>query len=107
VTTRETLLSTDESLHTMMGRAFDEASKAAAQYGDFASMHEGYGVLAEEVAELFEAVRMRQVVREVSPKIGGGYRDVHTNRPGRIEAEAIQVAAVALRIAEQARRVTR
>jgi hypothetical protein len=72
----------------------DEAVAAESKFGDFASMHEAYGVLAEEVAELFEAIRLKQ-------------DDVGTRRPTQIRAEAIQVAAVALRIAEQAGRVTR
>lgn len=69
-----------------------EAGEAQESYGDFASMHEAYGVLAEEVVELFEAVRLNQ------------------GRPERRKAirhEAIQVAAVALRIAAQAGRVNR
>ena len=65
---------------------------AHAKYGDFASMHEAYGVLAEEVAELFDEVRKPQ-------------RDMF--RGHRIRDEAIQVAAVAMRIAEQAGRVMR
>jgi NTP pyrophosphatase (non-canonical NTP hydrolase) len=69
-----------------------EAEVAQHKFGDYASMHEAYGVLAEEVAELFEAVRMRQA---------------DTQRARAICREAIQVAAVALRIAEQADRVTR
>lgn len=73
--------------------AQDEAAEATQRYGDFASMHEAYGVLAEEVAELFEGVRMHQ--------------STEPERGKRIRAEAIQVAAVALRIAEQAGRVTR
>lgn len=75
----------------MIARILAEADRAHARYGDFASMHEAYGVLAEEVAELFEAVRLRQ----------------GKARGARVEAEAIQVAAVALRMAEQARRLAR
>lgn len=86
------MLMSTEGLHVVMGKAGDEAVKAQGVYGDFASMHEAYGVLAEEVAELFDAVRMRQS---------------DTRRASAIEAEAIQLAAVALRIAEQAGRVTR
>ena len=80
-----------------------EACAAQAKFGDFASMHEGYGVLAEEVAELFEAVRMRH------GQFKEGRDDAHPflRRQDCIRAEAIQVAAVALRIAEQAGRVTR
>jgi NTP pyrophosphatase (non-canonical NTP hydrolase) len=69
-----------------------KAIEAQEEYGDFASMHEAYGVLAEEVAELFEAVRRRQNDRA---------------RPTEIRCEALDVAAVALRIAEQAGRVLR
>ena len=60
-------------------------------------------VLAEEVAELFEAVRMRH------GQFKDGRDDAHPflRRQDCIRAEAIQVAAVALRIAEQAGRVTR
>lgn len=76
----------------MIERVEAEADLAQGKYGDFASMHEGYGVLAEEVAELFDAIRMPQS---------------HISRAGEIEREAIQVAAVALRIARQASRVTR
>ncbi len=50
------------------------------KYGPYTSAHEGYGVLAEEVAELLEAIHMN-------------YRDG-------VMQEAIQIAAVAIRIAE-------
>lgn len=83
---------TQEGLHGVMGAAYDEAQTAHDKYGDFASMHEAYGVLAEEVAELFDAVRVRQS---------------DPTRGVCIRREAIQIAAVALRIAEQAGRVTR
>ena len=56
-----------------------EAERAQLTYGD--------------VAELFDGVRMHQ--------------STEPERGKRIRAEAIQVAAVALRIAEQAGRVTR
>ena len=70
----------------------EETNRAQKEYHDFASMHEAYGVLAEEVAELFDCVRLKQNA---------------VLRDRRIREEAIQVAAVALRIAEQADRVTR
>lgn len=87
-------MNADEGLHQVMGEACDEAQRAQSTYGDFSSMHEAYGVLAEEVAELFDAVRMKQ-------------SRVNVARAEAIRLEALQVAAVALRIAEQARRVTR
>lgn len=69
-----------------------EATKTTKQYGDFASMHEALGVLQEEVAEFFDAVRLSQS---------------HPGRPEKLRAEAIQIGAIALRIIEQADRVTR
>ncbi len=60
-----------------------EAEHASAEYGPFASAHEALGVLLEEVQELAEAIRghsLEFVLRE-----------------------AVQVAAVALRLAEQCR----
>jgi NTP pyrophosphatase (non-canonical NTP hydrolase) len=57
-----------------------EAVTAEVKYGSFTSAHEGYGVLAEEVAELLAAIR--------------------SNKLFSIQEEAIQVAAVALRIAQ-------
>ena len=56
-----------------------EMRQAENKYGPFHSTHEGYGVLAEEVAELLDAIR--------------------SNNQEDIQGEAIQVAAVALRIA--------
>ena len=64
-------------------RVLDEIKKEAAQaqdkYGDFTSSHEGLGVLIEEFDELKSAI--------------------HANDLAAIEIEAIQVSAVALRIA--------
>jgi NTP pyrophosphatase (non-canonical NTP hydrolase) len=56
-----------------------EIKSADERYGPFRSTHEGFGVLAEEVAELLDAIRR--------------------NDGKAIEKEAIQVSAVALRIA--------
>ena len=78
-----------------------EAARTQDKFGDFASMHEAYGVLAEEFAELFDAVRMRQNENGIDE-----HGQVHT-RGECIRDEAIQVAAVALRIAMQAGKVTR
>lgn len=57
---------------------------ANARFGPLTSSHEGYGVLAEEVAELLDAIRAND--REA------------------VEKEACQVSAVALRLAECCRR---
>lgn len=55
-----------------------EMCTAEERYGAFTSTHEAYGVLAEEVAELLDAIR------------AGAGESVRT--------EAIQIAAVALRL---------
>jgi hypothetical protein len=58
----------------------EEMQSASAKFGAFTSAHEGYGVLAEEVSELLSAIR--------------------SNARESVRDEAIQVAAVALRLAE-------
>jgi NTP pyrophosphatase (non-canonical NTP hydrolase) len=56
-----------------------EVENAEERYGPFASTHEGYGVLAEECAELLDAIRCNDLAG--------------------VERESIQVAAVAIRLA--------
>lgn len=56
-----------------------EIAKADGRYGPFHSTHEGLGVLTEEIGELVDAIR--------------------SNSLAAIEVEAIQVAAVAMRLA--------
>jgi DNA-binding FadR family transcriptional regulator len=63
----------------LFGAVLGEASRASQRYGDFASSHEALGVLVEEHQELLEAIRANDI--------------------DRIRTEAIQVSAVALRIA--------
>ncbi len=60
----------------------EEFETITAKYARFHSAHEAYGVLLEEVDELWDEVKRRD-----SPE-----------RLARIREEAIQVAAVALRI---------
>jgi NTP pyrophosphatase (non-canonical NTP hydrolase) len=61
----------------------EELGRARSKFGKFASAHEGYAVLLEEVDELWEEVKKNQRVRDV----------------GLMRKEAIQVAAMALRFA--------
>lgn len=61
----------------------EQVDHATHRYGSFASTHEAYGVLAEEVAELLTAIR--------------------ANALESVRMEAIQVAAVALRLAYHCR----
>lgn len=57
-----------------------EMDRAQVRYGDYTSTHEALGVLTEEVAELVEAIR--------------------SNALGAVQREAVQVAAVAARLAQ-------
>ena len=63
--------------------AFDEVESAVESWPPFNSAHEGYGVLLEEVEELWNHVKTNQK-----------RRDLVTMRK-----EAIQVAAMAIRFA--------
>lgn len=74
------------SLLEIAANASRIASKAREQYGDYASLHEAYAVLLEEVDELFQLVKMKRGAN-------GPTLDV------RISDEALDIAAVALRIA--------
>lgn len=56
-----------------------EAADASVKFGPFASTHEALGVLMEEVSELIEAIR--------------------ANDMAQIQKEAVQVSAVAFRLA--------
>jgi len=50
-----------------MSRVQDEAKTKALERGLFTSSHEGYGIIAEEVAELLDAIRnndAKEIVRE-------------------------------------------
>lgn len=58
-----------------------EAGLAWIVYGDYNSLHEGYGVLMEEVEELFDEIKKKN------------------HDPGDVYFESLQVAAVAIRIA--------
>ena len=71
------------NLLELYSETIEQTLKADAKYGPFTSTHEGLGVLIEEVAELTDAIR--------------------SNKIGSVEMEAIQVAAVALRLAESCR----
>ena len=67
-------------LEAVSGLARIEAVKARGRYGDFTSTHEAYGVLCEEVDELLSAIR--------------------ANMADEVFEESVQVASVALRLAE-------
>lgn len=71
-------------ISSLLDRVMAEIEKADTRYGPFTSTHEGYAVLAEEVAECFDAVRANSLQATAR--------------------EALQVAAVALRLARECER---
>lgn len=72
-----------DRLLTLAHEAAAEAHGAAQQWPPFNSAHEAYAVLAEEVDELWDEVKINQKRRD----------------PAKMKAECIQVAAMALRFA--------
>lgn len=62
-----------------------EAARATENHGQFNSLHEAYGVLAEEVDEFWEEVRKKREDRSAE----------------NIRAELIQIAAVCCKAAEK------
>lgn len=60
-----------------------EITIATNRYGDYVSVQEAYGVLVEEMAELLAAI--------------------HGNASESVRTEAVQVAAVAIRLADHCR----
>jgi len=58
---------------------YAELQRATELYGPFASAHEGWAIIKEELDELWEAIRR------------------HGEPPGTLRREATQVAAMALR----------
>ena len=76
--TAEEAAKTQEQLD-VWGEIHKEAGAARERYGPFTSTHEALGVLCEEFDELKEAI--------------------HQNALGSIQNEAIQVSAVAFRLA--------
>jgi hypothetical protein len=68
----------DDGRSAVSTRLFDEAHASLVKWGPYRSPHEAYGVLAEEMAELLDAM--------------------HRNHDDDIRTEALQVAAVAYRL---------
>lgn len=68
-------------LQFILGDVGEEVQDAIAQHGDFHSFHEAYGVLAEEVDEFWDEVKLKASKRVAA----------------NIRKELIQVAAVAVK----------
>lgn len=76
-------LEQDYRTGAVLADVVDEVMNAMEAYPPFNSAHEGFGVLKEEVDELWDEVKVKQ-----------GERDIENMRK-----EAIQVAAMAIRFA--------
>jgi demethoxyubiquinone hydroxylase (CLK1/Coq7/Cat5 family) len=73
-----------------------ESEQARAKYGAFASTHEIYGVLSEEVAEFFDIVREKTLANHINY-----VSEELSDKKYRIVAELIQIASVANRAADE------
>lgn len=76
-------MSEEHRLEMVISWIRTEYKHATERFGKFHNAHEGYAVLLEEVDELWENVKLNQS---------------HTGRDIKIMNEAIQVAAMAIRI---------
>lgn len=75
-------LSTQDKIEEWQDIVAKELTSASCTYPRFNSAHEGFAIMQEEMEELFDAVKLKQVNPE---------------RPCRMRKEAVQVAAMALR----------
>jgi len=73
------------SLDRILKLVQEEVETATAMWPVFNSAHEGYGVLKEEVDELWDCVKIKQRNRDLV----------------KMQREAIQVAAMAIRFANE------
>lgn len=82
---REFPIMKDAAISRASNDALAEVRQAVERWPPFNSAHEGYGVLLEEVDELWQHVRTNQKKRDLAA----------------MRKEAIQVAAMALRFAAE------
>lgn len=76
-------MSRDDLIRAASTDALEEALKAAAAWPPFHSPHEGYGVILEEMDELWDEIKLKEP------------------RADKLRQEAIQLAAMALRFAAE------
>jgi hypothetical protein len=79
----QTTTAKEETIARAAGLCCKAALKAAERHAPYNSAHEAYGVLLEEVTEFFDEVRKKS----------------HLRSRLRLKNEAIDIAAVAIRIA--------
>lgn len=82
------------SIESIAQEVVEELERAEAKFGPFNSSHEGYAVILEELDELWEVVRLSaSELRGLAPTKTLQER----KRKDMMRAEAIQVAAMAMR----------
>lgn len=70
-----------EAFNSVVCDVVDELEFATSKFGPFHSAHEGYGVILEELDELWDEIKAKQGERSIE----------------KMRAEAVQVAAMAMR----------
>lgn len=111
---RKTLI----DLQSQAKEAIEIAESAQKKWGDYNSLHEAYAVLLEEVDELWEIVRQKQFVPIPTAHLENpvaypmdlwpnhlGLKQLGRRQRHQIKKEALDIAAVALRIAADAERL--
>ena len=88
-----------ETLQQMADLAIAEATASNTKFGEYNSLHEAWAVLFEEVDELKDEMRKKQIEEPIE------FYHPEMRSPTAIKKEAIQIAAVALRIAQDAERM--
>ena len=91
---------------TILNDIVQEFDRASLKFPQFASAHEGYAILKEEVDELWDVIKAHKSGSDIVCLCGSGRFkeafeqaefDETLERRIRMRAEAIQVAAMALR----------
>lgn len=96
-----------EDRDSQLAKVTAEACLAADQIPDYASLHEAYAVLMQGFGELWDQVR-KGTTTVISDTMSPNPHDNSNVRHGyAIRANAIRVAATALRIAADARSLAR
>ena len=87
------------SIESIAQEVVEELERAEAKFGPFNSSHEGYAVILEELDELWEVVKLNPKKIETAVPYTSDYRMTMQNskRNDMMRAEAIQVAAMAMR----------
>lgn len=73
------------TMENIQKRIYDKMLEAEEKYGEFASGHEAYGVMMEEMEELWNEIKKKPYKRDANTMI----------------IESIDIAAVAIRFAYQ------